>query len=51
MIALDVPADHTEYLQAEIISGHWLEPGETDDIVVSNHFMKLGPDVKSGDTH
>lgn len=50
LVALYVPPDGTQLLQATLIDGRWLQAGETDAIVVSNHFMKLRPDVKLGDT-
>jgi putative ABC transport system permease protein len=49
LVALFVPPDNTRLLQAVMIEGRWLQAGETDAIVVSNHFMKLRPDVKIGD--
>ena len=50
LITLYVPPDNTQLLQAVMIEGRWLEAGEADAIVVSNHFMKLRPDIKLGDT-
>lgn len=50
LITLFVPPDNTQLLQAVMIEGRWLEAGEADAIVVSNHFMKLRPDIKLGDT-
>lgn len=50
LVALYVPPADTQLLQAVILSGRWLEAGEANSIVVSNHFMKLRPDVKLGDT-
>jgi putative ABC transport system permease protein len=50
LVALYVPPDGTQLLQATLINGRWLQAGEADAIVVCNHFMKLRPDVKLGDT-
>ncbi len=50
LVALYVPPDHTQLLRAVMIEGRWLQPGERNAIVVSNHFMKLRPDVRLGDT-
>jgi putative ABC transport system permease protein len=50
LVALFVPPDDSQVLQPVIIEGRWLQPGETGAIVVSNHFMKLRPEVKIGDT-
>jgi putative ABC transport system permease protein len=50
LITLYVPPDNTQLLQAVMIEGRWLEAGEADALVVSNHFIKLRPDVKLGDT-
>jgi putative ABC transport system permease protein len=50
LVALFVPPDDTRLLQPVMIEGRWLKTGETGVIVVSNHFMKLRPEVKIGDT-
>ncbi len=50
LVALYVPQNNTQLLQAVMIEGRWLQVGEADAIAVSNHFMKLRPDVKLGDT-
>jgi putative ABC transport system permease protein len=50
LVALYIPPDDTRLLQPVMIEGRWLQPGEANGIVVSNHFMKLRPDVKLGDS-
>jgi putative ABC transport system permease protein len=50
LVILYVPPDDTRLLKATMLEGRWLQAGEADAIVVSNHFMKLRPDVKIGDT-
>ena len=50
LIAIYVPPVNTNLLKASMIDGRWLEPGDTDTIVVSNHFVDIRPDVKVGDT-
>ena len=50
LVALYVPPNNTQLLQTVMIEGRWLQAEEADAIVVSNHFMKLRPDVKLGDT-
>jgi putative ABC transport system permease protein len=49
LVALYVPPDDTKLLKPVMLEGRWLQPGETGTIVVSNHFMKLRPEVKIGD--
>jgi putative ABC transport system permease protein len=50
LVAIFVAPDDSQLLQPVMIEGRWLQPGETGAIVVSNHFMKLRPEVKIGDT-
>lgn len=50
LVVLYVPPDNTELIKAVMIEGRWLQPGEADTIVVSNHFTNLRPDVQVGDT-
>jgi putative ABC transport system permease protein len=50
LVALYVPPDNTQLLQAVMLEGRWLLEGEPNTIVVSNHFTKLRPDVEVGDT-
>ncbi len=50
LVALNIPPDNTQLLQVVMIEGRWLQAGESDAIVVSNHFMALRPEVKVGDT-
>jgi len=50
LIALYVPPVDTKLLNANMIEGRWLQSGDTNAIVVSNHFIKLRPDVKVGGT-
>ncbi len=50
LIALFIPPADTKLLKAVMIDGRWLQPGDTNAIVVSNHFMKLCPEVKIGNS-
>jgi putative ABC transport system permease protein len=50
LIALYVPPADTKLLKAVMIEGRWLQTGDENAIVVSNHFIGLRPDVKVGDT-
>lgn len=50
LIALYIAPTHTQLLDPVMIDGRWVRDGESDAIVVSNHFMKLRPEVKVGDT-
>ena len=42
------PAD-TPFIDADIIEGRWLEPNDTNVLVMSSEWMKLEPDVELGD--
>lgn len=50
LIALYIPPVDTELINPTIIDGRWLQPGDKDAIVVSNHFVNLRPEIKIGDT-
>jgi putative ABC transport system permease protein len=49
LIALYIPPVNTNLLNPTMIDGRWLQTGDTDAIVVSNHFVNLRPEVKVGD--
>jgi putative ABC transport system permease protein len=40
----------TKYLRPQVLSGRWLEPGDTDSIVIDDSFQKNDPDVVVGST-
>ncbi len=50
LVALYVPPDDTQLLNPVLTAGRWLQAGEADAIVVSNHFIGLRPEVQVGDT-
>lgn len=49
-ITIMAPPAGSKLVQADITSGRWLLPEDENAIVVGNHFIKLRPDVKVGDT-
>jgi putative ABC transport system permease protein len=50
LIALYIPPVDTELINPTIIDGRWLQAGDKDAIVVSNHFVNLRPEIKIGDS-
>lgn len=49
LVALFAPPANTELVHPYLAEGRWLLPGDTNAIVVDNHFMKIRPDVTVGD--
>jgi putative ABC transport system permease protein len=49
LIALYIPPVNTNLLNPTLIDGRWLQTGDVNAIVVSNHFVNLRPEVKVGD--
>jgi putative ABC transport system permease protein len=48
-IAIYIPPAETKLIDAVMMEGRWLQNGEANAIVVSNHFIGSRPDVKVGD--
>ena len=49
LVALYAPPANTQLVQPYLAEGRWLLPGDTNAIVVDNHFRKIRPDVQVGD--
>ncbi len=49
LITLYIPPVDTDLLTPILIDGRWLQAGDENAIVVSNHFVNLRPEVKVGD--
>lgn len=49
LVSIYAPPANTELVHPYLAEGRWLQPGDTNAIVVDNHFMKIRPDVKVGD--
>ena len=50
LIAVYIPPVNTELLNPTMIDGRWLQAGDENAIVVSNHFINLRPEIGIGDT-
>ncbi len=49
LISLFAPPSNTKLVHPYLAEGRWLLPGDTNAIVIDNHFRKIRPDVKVGD--
>lgn len=49
LLLYGIPAK-TDYFKPEIIAGRWLEPGDTDALVVDSLFTRNEPDIGVGST-
>ena len=49
LVSLFAPPADTKLVHPYLAEGRWLQPDDTNAIVVDNHFMKLRPDVRVGD--
>jgi putative ABC transport system permease protein len=43
------PPENTQLVKPVVTAGRWLQAGDTNAIVVDNHFVALRPDVQVGD--
>ena len=50
LISLYIPPSDTNLLNPTLTEGRWLETGDENAIVISNHFVNLRPEIKVGDT-
>jgi putative ABC transport system permease protein len=48
-IAFVAPPSDSTLIQASMVEGRWLSPGDKNVIVVGNHLLKIRPDLKVGD--
>jgi putative ABC transport system permease protein len=49
LVTIYAPPANTKLVHPYLAEGRWLHPGDTNAIVVDNHFKKIRPDVKVGD--
>jgi len=49
-VAISAPPAGSKLIRPVITGGRWLQPGEENAMVVSNHLIKKRPDLKVGDT-
>lgn len=44
-----LPAE-TDMLNPNLLDGRWLQPGDTNQLIINNYLHSLEPDIKMGDT-
>jgi putative ABC transport system permease protein len=49
-VIIYAPPPNSTLIDPVMMQGRWLEPGDKNMIIVSNHFIKLRPDVNIGDS-
>jgi len=49
-VSILAPPAGSQLVKADITSGRWLLPEDENALVIGNHFLKLRPDVKVGDS-